>query len=164
MSLQKILNNTLENIIDFLNVLSAEQFGQPIELLQASIGEHTRHCIEMIAELYKNYGSGCICYDNRQRDYLLQTDKNAAIAAIEQLQKHAFFENKALTIVQKFEGQEVSLNTDFERELAFNIEHCIHHQALIKVAAQLLKVEIKDECFGIAHSTVAYKNAQTITA
>jgi len=163
MSLQKVLNNTLQNILDFLTVLPAEQFGQQIELLQASIGEHTRHCIEMAAELYKNYDSGCICYDNRQRDYLLQTDKNAAIAAIEQLQNHAFLANKALTIAQKFEQKEVSLNTDFERELAFHIEHCIHHQALIKVAAQLLNVEIKDECFGISHATVAYKNAQAIT-
>jgi hypothetical protein len=69
MEIREVLNNTLFSIRAFIVHLSDAQFSQKIDLLEASIGEHTRHCLEMIAELYNNYHIGNICYDNRKRDY-----------------------------------------------------------------------------------------------
>ncbi|KPM32074.1 Hypothetical protein I595_1723 [Croceitalea dokdonensis DOKDO 023] len=49
----------------------------------------------------------------------------------------------------------VSVQSTFFRELLYNIEHLVHHLAIIKIGIQSLesKVEISDD-FGIAASTI----------
>jgi hypothetical protein len=47
-----------------------------ISLSSATIGEHTRHVIEMFQCLLNNYESGVVNYDERARDIVLQTDTN----------------------------------------------------------------------------------------
>ncbi len=55
-----------------------------------------------------------------------------------------------------YENQ-VSIQTNYFRELLYNLEHCIHHQALIKVAVfQLENIKVTEN-FGIAPSTIEYK-------
>jgi hypothetical protein len=158
MQIQHILNNTLLSIRTFIVHLSDVQFSQKIDLLEASIGEHTRHCLEMIAELYHNYDGANICYDNRKRDLRLQSNVSAAVQHIDTLIQYPLFQNKALTLLQKFDEQQLCFQSDVEREIAFHVEHCIHHQALIKIAAKLLQISFGDANFGISHATVAYRN------
>jgi hypothetical protein len=53
---------------------------------------------------------------------------------------------------------ETVIKSNFERELLFNIEHCIHHQAIIKIGfLHLNKMELNDD-YGVAKSTIANSN------
>jgi hypothetical protein len=157
MEIKEVLNNTLFSIRAFIVHLSDAQFSQKIDILEASIGEHTRHCLEMIAELYNNYGSANICYDNRKRDYQLQSNVKAAVHHIDMLIQYPIFQNKVLTLLQKFDEHQLCFQSDVEREIAFHIEHCIHHQALIKIAAKLLNIPFAEANFGVSHATIAYR-------
>jgi hypothetical protein len=59
---------------------------------------------------------------------------------------------------QIIEGENISISSNYHRELLYNLEHCIHHQALLKVALLPMKNIKIDADFGVARSTVAYRN------
>ncbi|MEO6169174.1 MAG: hypothetical protein ABIO46_05010, partial [Chitinophagales bacterium] len=93
------------------------------------------------------------------------------------LETDPFFSTQVmLNIIQQIERQEedlslslkldVSLNdavqqemqTTYYRELAYNIEHAIHHMAIIKMAVLIYFLNIKvEENFGVAYSTIRYR-------
>jgi hypothetical protein len=59
------------------------------------------------------------------------------------------------------EQQEGYLNiqTNFEREIAYNLEHTIHHMALIRVGVtETAALQVPDE-FGVASATVKYRKS-----
>ena len=62
----------------------------------------------------------------------------------------------------QIEGEdEVAIQSSFYRELAYNIEHAIHHMALIKIGVRALRETIKlPDYFGVASSTVRYQLKQ----
>jgi hypothetical protein len=41
-------------------------------------------------------------------------------------------ENKKIELQQIVDGEEIRVESNYLRELLYNLEHCIHHQALIK--------------------------------
>ena len=44
------------------------------------------------------------------------------------------------------------------RELHYNVEQCIHHLALIKVALKIIRPDIElSESFGVAPSTIQHR-------
>jgi len=107
--------------------------------------------------LQNQYGSDIVNYDLRKRDYTMQTDTASAQNAIAEVLQQLEKPNKNLELQQTIEGEIISLTTNYYRELAYNLEHCIHHQALIKVALiQLGTVEVDDH-FGVARSTIEYR-------
>jgi hypothetical protein len=57
-------------------------------------------------------------------------------------------------------GHETILDTSLFRELAYDLEHSIHHQALIKIGlADLGEDVITEKNFGIAPSTVRHHSS-----
>ena len=93
----------------------------------------------------------------RKRDYQIQTDTNFAIESINTILNHLNKSNKNLQLQQIVDGEELLIDSNYNRELLYNLEHCIHHQALIKVAIiQMDHVQIDDN-FGVARSTIEYK-------
>ena len=56
------------------------------------------------------------------------------------------------------EGAIQKMDSSFYRELAYNIEHAIHHMALLKVAVNqtLTYIELPQN-FGVASSTIRYQ-------
>ncbi|SFB26439.1 hypothetical protein SAMN05660845_2280 [Flavobacterium swingsii] len=152
------VRHTLEELKDLLNQLSNDDFALPILYLgNSSIGEHTRHIIEMFQCLLNSYESGLLNYDDRQRKNLIQTDTNFAIQSIDDILKSIERENKSIVLKQLLFETYTSIETNYFRELLYNLEHCIHHQALIKVAVfQLEDIQVTEN-FGIAPSTIEYK-------
>ena len=152
------IRHTLEELKDLLNQLSNEDFALPILYLgNSSVGEHTRHIIEMFQCLLNSYESGLLNYDDRKRNSLIQTDTNFAIQSINEIIKSIEIENKSIVLNQMFYENNVSIETNYFRELLYNLEHCIHHQALIKVAIfQFVDIQLT-ETFGIAPSTIEYR-------
>ncbi|MFV5693341.1 DinB family protein [Flavobacterium sp. LT1R49] len=153
------ITNSLNELIDLLNQLSNKDYSNPCtELSNASIGEHTRHIIEMFQCLENQYDLGIVNYDKRARNILIQTDVNYAIHHILEIKNNLEKENKNIDLQQMIDGEEIRIQSNYYRELLYNLEHCIHHQALIKVA--ILKCEniTVDENFGVARSTIEYRN------
>lgn len=162
---QYIINNLLE-INDLLNKLSQEQYNTKLEVLaHASIGQHVRHIIEFYQCLFKAEQAKEINYDVRQRDLKLETDIDFASETIEDL-INTLSKTKQdfpITFVADYstsDGQvPLFIQTTFYRELAYNLEHSIHHQALIKVAiTEMNLTELIGDNFGYAPSTIRYLN------
>jgi len=153
------INNSLNELIDLLNQLSDSDYSNQCPALSnATIGEHTRHIIEMFQCLENFYDSGFVNYDKRERNTQIQTDTEFAIKNIIGIQQNLEKKNKTMQLQQIIDGEEIVIDSNYFRELLYNLEHCIHHQALIKVAIlQCDHVEI-DANFGVARSTIEYRN------
>ncbi len=152
------IQKTLLELSDLVSKLSNEEYCFPCyDLSNATIGEHTRHIIEMFQCLENQYSNGVVNYDNRKRDYLIQTNTAFAKECIESVLNQIDKPNKNLQLQQIVDGEELLIESNYHRELLYNLEHCIHHQALIKVAIiQSATIEI-DENFGVARSTIEYR-------
>jgi hypothetical protein len=152
------INNTLNEMIQLLNQLSDDDYTFPCtSLSNATIGEHTRHIIELFQCLENQYDSGVVDYDSRKRDLDIQTNTKVAIAAIKEISKNLEKPNKKIQLHQIIDGEKMNIESNYFRELLYNLEHCIHHQALIKVAVLQNESITIDEFFGVARSTIEYK-------
>lgn len=158
MTLFFYVSQTLEKLIDLLNQLDDEAYSAPCAALgNSSIGQHTRHIIELFQCLLNQYEVGTICYDKRERNTKIETETEYAIFCIKNIQNQLFKENKTLNLVQF----DTEIASNYHRELLYNLEHCIHHQALIKVAVLALEDIHLCPSFGIAPSTLAYRKQVT---
>lgn len=153
------INNSLNELVDLLRQLSDSDYSNQCPALSyATIGEHTRHIIEMFQCLENFYDSGLVNYDKRERNIQIQTDTEFAIKNIIGIQESLHKDNKNIQLQQIIDGEEILIESNYFRELLYNLEHCIHHQALIKVAIlQIDHVKI-DANFGVARSTIEYRN------
>lgn len=153
------INNSLNELIDLLNQLSQNEYSNSCaELSNATIGEHTRHIIEMFQCLENQYDSGLVNYDKRERNTCIQTDTDFAIENIVMVQQNLDKKNKNIELLQIIDGEEIRIESNYFRELLYNLEHCIHHQALIKVAILQCETVTIDSNFGVARSTIEYRN------
>jgi allophanate hydrolase subunit 1 len=153
------INTSLDELILLLNQLDNDDYSHKCNALShATIGEHTRHIIEMFQCLENFYDSGIVNYDKRERNILIQTDTDFAIKSIENIKNNLDKNNKQIKLQQVIDGEEILIDSNYNRELLYNLEHCIHHQALIKVAIIQNKNIIIDENFGVARSTIEYRN------
>jgi hypothetical protein len=159
MMLTNSITKCLDELILLLNQLCDKEYSKKRKhLSDATIGEHTRHIIEMFQCLEKNYESGLINYDKRERNLKTETDTNFAFNKIIEIKKSLNKENKEIQLQQIIDGHEIRIESNYFRELLYNLEHCIHHQALIKVAVlQCDQIKV-DENFGVARSTIEYRN------
>ena len=153
------IHASLNEMVDLLNQLSNEAYSNPCsELSSASIGEHTRHIIEMFQCLENQYESGIVNYDNRERNKQIQNDTDFAISQINLIKINLEKDNKKIELQQIIDGEEIFIESNYNRELLYNLEHCIHHQALIKVAILMSENLNVDANFGVARSTIEYRN------
>lgn len=152
------ITKTLNELLDLLSQISDTDYSCPChQLSNATIGEHTRHSIEMFQCLENQYEYGIVNYDIRNRDYLIQTNTDFAQKCILQILNQIEKPNKSLQLQQIVDGEELLIDTNYNRELLYNLEHCIHHQALIKVAVIQSETIKIDENFGVARSTIEYR-------
>lgn len=152
------LHKTLNELVALLSQLSKDDYTLPCRgLSNSTIGEHTRHIIEMFQCLENQYESGIVNYDKRNRNYSIQTETDYALQCIIEIKNQLEKENKKIVLQQIVDGEELQIESNYFRELLYNLEHCIHHQALIKVAVlQLDHLQIDDD-FGVARSTIEYR-------
>jgi hypothetical protein len=150
----------MHGLSNLLSILNDQHYVRRIEYLgNASIGEHTRHIIEVLQCAVCGYPFGQLDYVNRIRDLNLQTDRLFAQSVIAQLKKEVKQPDKKLTLlVEEMENAiESTANTSYFREIVYNTEHAIHHLALIKVALIEMDLDVVDANFGIAYSTIEYR-------
>jgi hypothetical protein len=153
------VKQTLFELQHLLNQISEDDYSKPIEYLSnASIGEHTRHIIELFQCAINSYEVGELNYDNRNRNLLIQTSPTYAIEKIDEICTTIEKENKDIILESVFFEEVSRINTNYFREVIYNLEHCIHHQALIKVAVFQFEYLVINENFGVAPSTIVFRN------
>ncbi|MFH6991687.1 DinB family protein [Flavobacterium sp. FlaQc-48] len=156
--LLKSIRQSLDELIYLLDQLSDQDYSKSCQSLSnATIGEHTRHIVEVFQCLEQSYESGILNYDNRQRNKQIQTETDFAKKCIIEIKEELKSENKIIYLEQFIDGLSMRIQSNYYRELLYNLEHCVHHQALIKVAVLQFENIIIDENFGVAPSTIAYR-------
>lgn len=155
---------TLASLVDFLERVNPTLYKQPIALFNGStLGEHTRHVIEFYQCMQKNKDQGIINYDLRERDRMIQEDPEMACLAIKNVLSELVLLDLDTPINLEVAYDKSNQVTDWvasnvKREIAYNLEHAIHHMALIKVGVKVLCPELHlDDDFGVAPSTIKFK-------
>ena len=160
-----LLKNPIQNIFvqltESLYQLSGAEYCQASKtLFHASIGQHVRHIIELFLCLEKGYESGIVNYEKRKRDYRIETDKDFAI----QLLKDIYYRIERPNVDLEMEAEDyedgssvVVIPTNYYRELAYNLEHTIHHMALIRVGINEVSSVVLPQEYGVAYSTIKYR-------
>jgi len=157
--------NSLEEIKKLLSDLSNAEYSSECAFLSnATIGQHTRHIIELFQCLENGYEIGEVDYDNRKRNNLIETDQYFAISQISTIQNQVSKSDKPFLVINTKENYEKSIHSSYQRELLYNLEHCIHHQALIKVAVLHFPHIKLSKQFGVAPSTLQYRLEQEFLA
>lgn len=156
--LLKSIRHSLDELISLLDQLSDYDYAKSCEALSnATIGEHVRHILEMYQCLENGYESEILNYDKRERNIRIQTETEFAKQVIAEIKTGLKSENKIIYLEQLIDGLSIRIQSNYYRELLYNLEHCIHHQALIKVAVLQLKDISVSENFGVARSTIEYR-------
>lgn len=162
--MKAVAKENLMQLKDMLQQITTETYTKEHEILSgSSIGQHIRHILEFYLLLVSGSFSGTITYDKRQRDIRIEEDQQFAIQTIDRLLQGIDTLDETLAV--KFEGDFTSDGTaqnttlsSVGRELAYCIEHSIHHQAIIKAGLIVLGLNaLTNENFGVAYSTIRYR-------
>ena len=115
---------TLEQFKQVLLELPANCYSQPCKTLSdASIGQHTRHIIELYLCLVQGYDFSKISYDRRERNLQIEEDLSYALECISYIQQHLEKPNKPIRISYELGGEENDLDSNYFREVMYNLEH-----------------------------------------
>lgn len=156
--LKSAIDSVLNELLDILSQLTNEQYSEPqSQLSGASIGAHVRHILELFVCLVNQYDAQEINYELRARDLSVQSDRTVAAKVIQSLLSKLDKPNKELTLTQSFDQGIIKMKTNYHRELAYNLEHCVHHQALIRVALLSMPEVVFEDHFGVARATIQYR-------
>jgi len=163
MKIQKAIQNVFVQLSESIRELTLEEYTYPGNtLFNATIGQHVRHIIELFLELEKGYETGRVNYDKRKRDYTIETDKDVAIELLHDIYLHLKKFDKHLLLeanIDEHSSDTVLISTNYFRELMYNLEHTVHHMALIRVGINEVSSVVVPEDFGVASSTVKHKKA-----
>lgn len=147
---------------NLLAQLSDKEYMQPCSVLSnATIGQHLRHIIELYQELEKGYEKGVVHYEERNRSFELESNKESAAAAIGVLLNTLDRPDKPLLLISEYGDQvPVTVHTNYYRELIYNMEHTVHHMALIRVGILTNTTIQLPDSFGVASSTLKFRQQQ----
>ena len=135
-------------------------------LYTASYTLDTTHCT-----LYVVYWAACtiygvpdvICYDNRQRNIILEQSSGEAIEQLthfKQIISTNMIEDRHFTLQAMLcnEKPATSIPSSLYRECHYVLDHTIHHMAMMKIIATLVGVSLP-ETFGVAYATQSYRQS-----
>jgi hypothetical protein len=162
MNFKQIIEPVLLQLANTLSKVTDTEYTHKSTLLNGStIGGHTRHVIEIFQCLIDGYKTGTINYELRKRDLLIETNKHFAAQLLNDIAANIYLPNKDLKLEGNYcvenDSNTYNLPTNFFRELIYNLEHCIHHMALIRVGVQEHSNYKLPDDFGVAPSTIQHK-------
>jgi len=159
--LKQSIQHVFVQLSESLNQLSNEEYVKPSKVLRnTTIGQHVRHIIELFQCLEKGYDDGVVNYEKRKRDYQIESNKELACSLLKDIYQCMERPNKEIMLETEDycdTMQLVSIPSNYYRELAYNLEHTIHHMALIRVGINEVSSVVLPEEFGVAYSTVKYR-------
>ncbi|GAB4335283.1 MAG: hypothetical protein OHK0038_12860 [Flammeovirgaceae bacterium] len=147
--------------------MDEKDYKTPLKsIFYRTIGKHLRHIIEFYELLIDSYSTSKLSYDHRQRDVVVEEDMVLASCKITVLieKLSSIQADKSIELLVNYEeygGEVHTLNTTFFRELSYNIDHTIHHLAIIRIGIkeELPHIILPDN-FGVAASTIRFQKIQ----
>lgn len=124
----------------------------------ASIGGHVRHCLDHIEALERARATGRVDYDQRVRGTRVETNVEEAVTAIERACARLQTWPAVLAEPVEFTGQvavasrPVAAGSTLDREVAFVLNHTIHHSAVVALLANRIGHAVPPR-FGFAPAT-----------
>jgi hypothetical protein len=171
MNISKACIQILEQLATLVHEIEERDFVKPSEALSKStIGQHLRHTLEFFICFEKGFEEGVINYDKRAHDKLIESDKFIALATLERIKNFVadLNTNRSLKLEVGYDlsiEEFITIDTNATRELVYNIEHAVHHMAIMKIGVREIAPYIQlSSDFGVAASTVRYKSASTAEA
>ena len=161
MELTKAVNNVFLQLEQVLLQVSEEDYSKPcVTLFSNTIGQHVRHIIELFQCLELGYEDAVVNYEKRNRDKRIEADKNFARKLLGEIYQNLDKSDKSLILEASYDdlnSTPIRIHTNYFREIAYNLEHTIHHMALIRVGlAEATNLQLPEN-FGVASSTVKYR-------
>lgn len=163
MTVKRLAEEAIE-IIEQLKIaiLALEQLDYSMKLTivdDNTIGMHVRHILEFYKSLEHGAKVNQIDYDSRERNIELETNRILAKLELERIQEWL------LTVVNDIEikvlhhsQKDMELTSSMSRELAYNMEHAVHHMAIIKICIKHAFDYVRlEENFGVAYATIQYR-------
>ena len=161
MHLKHPIRELLLQLQEVLENLSDSQYTAPVDLLSgASIGQHVRHILEFFQELDHGYEGGAVNYDRRQRNHVLEINRCLAIQLSSAAALAVDRPDRDLVLVAHLSSGDaapVVIRSNYFRELLYNIEHMVHHMALLRIAVNAVSTISLPAHFGVAASTLKYR-------
>ena len=163
MQITKPIKSLLKQLEYAINGLSETQYATAIPVLSgASVGKHLRHVIEFFDELLKGYQTGTVNYDRRQRNPAIETSREMAVQKLADIAIMIDQRDKPLLITASFPVngiESIELSSNYQRELLYNLEHMVHHMAVIRIGIEAVSGITLSATFGVAESTLQFRNA-----
>lgn len=164
LSLAEVVANTLSHMQAFLDQLDGERYKKSLDIFShSSIGQHTRHVIEFFQCLIEQAPEGCINYEKRKRNVLIEENPLHASQTIDEIVQVLRSGDLAEELeLESCYGLGVDhvfrVPTTLDRELIYNIEHAIHHLAMIRMGLKEVAPDLElPQGFGIAPSTLKHR-------
>ncbi|MGA0556872.1 DinB family protein [Larkinella sp. VNQ87] len=168
MSLKSASTDILMQLADAIGQLTNEAYARPLAVLSGNtVGKHVRHILEFYELLIDCAPTGRLNYDHRKRDLRLEVDTHEALRRIGALDRavHLLDLSRPLALQAELSvvaEKPVQIPSTFARELLYNIEHAIHHMALIQVAVRTSFPQVVlPPQFGVAYSTLQYQSHES---
>ncbi len=162
--------DVLTQLKQLFNKFSGTEYNSELEVLSgATIGKHSRHIIEFFQCLIRQAATGTVNYDLRLRDPELENNPGIAIQEIDKIILSLQQMKGVNSSLQLETGDELNqtlhMKSSLDREIWYNVEHAIHHMAIIKMALNhhYKHIDTGTE-FGIAISTLKYMTDNNISA
>ena len=169
MTLPSTTKNILTELRSVLNTITDQDYQKPIPVLNnATIGMHVRHILEFFMCLNEGYYRGIVNYDNRKRNKQIEKSLEYACIQINKITNAIGEFRLDHDLLLEFTYDEtgynqVQIKTNYNRELAYNIEHAVHHMALLRIGLTEVAPDVKlSEYFGVAVSTVRHQQLQNV--
>ena len=146
-----------------MNQLTPDIYTKPKHLLSnATIGQHLRHVIEFYTCIEKGSVEGRICYDDRDRNVFIESDMEFSKNTIEGIIQFlsSISDDKPVTLKANYSGAskvETHIKSSLFREIAYALDHTIHHMAIIKIALLDEETITINSDFGVAPSTLRHR-------
>ena len=164
--LKKTAISQLESLKLVLNQLRDEDYNFQVSTLkQGTIGKHLRHILEFYGCLVFHDATSSINYDSRKRNMLLEENLKYALDYMTEIMDKLDLiqNNKRITLVSTYGKENVTMESSLYREITYNIEHTVHHLAIISIAISAhFDYIVLPEHFGYADSTINYLNTQRV--
>ena len=154
----------LRQLSDIVHQLEEKDISRPSEALgNATVGQHLRHTLEFFLCLEQGFEQGIVNYDKRAHNEIIETDKLVALSVLSRIED--FIKTPHTDRLLKLEAgylrdsdECVTVETNYLRELTYNIEHAVHHMAIMKIGIrEVAPYVLIPNDFGIAVSSLRYR-------
>ncbi|TPN82071.1 DinB family protein [Aquimarina algicola] len=148
------IHKNLDNAIALLGSLDSTTYqDSSIGPYYSSVGSHIRHTLDFFDCIINGLDANDIDLTARKRDEILSTNKDSAIARIQEIQETLLSYKESntdylLNVTDNMGQGKVTVNYTLESVLCHANSHAIHHYAIIGYILHQLELEVKIPGFG----------------